>query len=87
MCITMLCLGLMGFYVGRGIGMGLKVTNQIKNGSIEFEDKISFINGEIDTINVIGKNSSFLFYLPKGKSEIEITPLNNGILKSIIEKR
>ena len=87
MFIMLFCVGLMGFYVGRGAGSGSRVSKKIKEGKVEFEDKISFINGKTDTIYLIGKNSSFLFYLPKGKTEIEITPINNGMLKSIIEKK
>ncbi|MEN0006271.1 MAG: hypothetical protein AAF798_19120 [Bacteroidota bacterium] len=86
-CIIMLCVGLMGFYVGRGIGNGSKVSKKINEGSIEFEDKLSLTNGETEAIFLIGKNSSFLFYIAEGKEEIEVSSINSGWLKSIIENR
>ncbi len=85
--IMLFCLGLMGFFVGRGIGAGAKISKQIKTATVEFEDKIVLMNGKTEVVHLIGKNSSFLFYLPKGKEEIEITPINGGVVKSIIEKR
>ncbi len=85
--LMLFCLGLMGFYIGMGIGQGFKISKQIKNGTIEFEDKIEMVDGKTETVNLIGKNSSFLFYLSEGKKEIEITPINGGVIKSIMEKR
>lgn len=81
------CVGLLGFYLGGGIGAGAKIANKIDDDTLEYNDQISFTDGTSETIHLIGKNSSFLFYLPKGKEEIEITPINNGFLKSIIDKK
>lgn len=81
------CLGLLGFYLGAGLGSGGKLSKQIEKGELKYEDKIEFLSGETDTINMLGKNSSFLFYIEKGKKEIEISPINNGNIKSIIEKK
>jgi hypothetical protein len=84
--ITGLAFALLGFYIGIGIGSGIKVSQKIKNEKIKYEDQLSYINGQIDTVYLIEKNSSFLFYIPKDKKEIEIAPINNGMLKSIIEQ-
>jgi len=85
--ILLFCLGLMGFYIGAGIGSGFKISNHMKNETLKFEDKLNFINGDIETVSLFGKTSSFIFYLPEGESEIKITPINNGLLKSITEKK
>lgn len=85
--LMLFCLGLMGFYIGMGIGGGHKVSRQIELGIIKYEDKIELVNGNTETIHLIGKNSSFLFYLSEGKNEVKVTPINGGVIKSIIEKR
>ena len=87
LCVFLLCLGLMGFYVRVGIGSGYKVANQIKEDSLEFEDKLTSMSNDPETVHLLGKNSSFIFYLPNGESNIKITPTNSGNLKSIVEKR
>lgn len=86
-CIVLFCLGLMGFYVGRGIGSGFRLSNEIEKETLEFEDRITFVNGDTKTVNLIGKNTSFIFYLPEGKADIEVTPINSGAIETIIEKR
>ena len=85
--VFLFCIGLMGFFVGSGAGSGHKTMSQLEDGTLKFEDKISYVNGDTETVHLIGKNTSFIFYILEGESDIKITPTNSGILKSITEKR
>lgn len=82
-----LALGLLGFYVGTGLGGGFKFSKKIENQEITYEDTITFINGNQETIHIVGKNSAFLFYLVENQQEILIAPMNGGGIKNILEKQ
>ena len=80
-------LGLFGFYVGNGIGYGNKIANQINKKELDFNDKLNFSDGQESTVSLLGKNSTYLFYVEKGKTDIAITPIHSGLIKSIIETK
>jgi len=80
--LFVLAIGLIGFFVGSGIGKGFKMSKKINEGKIEYNDKLSFSNGEVTEIKILGTNSSYLFYLTKETKKVIITPFE-GIVKSI----
>lgn len=81
-----LAIGLLGFYVGTGWGGGAKFLKKIKNKEITYEDTITFVNGNQESIHIVGKNSAFIFYLVENQQEILIVPMNGGGIQNIIEK-
>ncbi len=80
----MLAIGLLAFYVGTGIGTGIKISKKMKNGEIAYNDKLTFINGDSDIPFILGSNSAYVFYLLKGNSAVQITPVS-GIVQRIEE--
>lgn len=77
-------IGLFGFFVGTGIGQGTKITKKIAAKEIQYNDRLNFMDGTVDSVAIVGKNSSYIFYLVDGNKTVRITPIS-GILKSIDE--
>ncbi|SHG70073.1 hypothetical protein SAMN05444483_12314 [Salegentibacter echinorum] len=79
-------LGLFGFYVGSGLGNGYRMSEKIEKGEIEFNDQIKFINGDESNVEIVGTNSTYMFYLEKDKKTVQITPIS-GIIQSIVKNK
>lgn len=77
-------MGLFGFYVGTGAGAGYKLTQKIKENKLDYKDTIYFTNGDISQVELVGKNSTYLFYMTKGKQTVLVTPIS-GVVKAIEE--
>lgn len=77
-------MGLLGFFVGTGLGTGFKTVKKIENKEIEYNDTIHFLNGEVAEVEVLGKNSTYLFYLTKANNTVNISPFS-GVIQRIEE--
>jgi hypothetical protein len=77
-------IGIFGFFIGTGLGGGHRIVDKIENNELNYNDKITFVNGEVYLVTLIGKNSSYIFYLTEGSSTTKVTPIN-GVVKSIEE--
>jgi len=73
---------LFGFFIGTGIGSGLRLTKKIENGELSYGDQIEFISNEKINVEIVGINSAYVFYMEKGASNVKITPIS-GIVKTI----
>jgi hypothetical protein len=85
--IFVFAIGLMGFYLGTGIGYGLRLSIRLEKNELEYNDLLTFTDHQTDSVHIVGKNSSFLFYISEKKKHIEIMPMQNGMLKSIVENK
>ncbi|WP_276389417.1 hypothetical protein [Eudoraea chungangensis] len=75
-----------GIFVGSGFGKGEKLKNKIRSGDVDYNDSISFIDGNSIKAEVIGKNSSYIFYLIKDRSDVTISPISGTVKSLIINK-
>jgi hypothetical protein len=80
--IFIISLVFFGFFIGTGSGNGFKLLKKIETGEIDHNDRIKFIDGDYSKVEIVGSNSSFIFYLEKGNKTVMISPIN-GIIKSI----
>ena len=80
--IFIISLVFFGFFIGTGSGNGFKLLKKIETGEIDHNDQIKFIDGDYSKVEIVGSNSSFIFYLEKGNKTVMISPIN-GIIKSI----
>jgi hypothetical protein len=79
--VKLLLLFSAGFFVGTGFGGGLKKSKQIKNNEFKLYDKIEYINGDQIDVDLLGQNSSYIFYLVKDAKTVTIAPIAGNIKK------
>jgi len=77
-----LALSFFGFFIGTGIGSGIRLSDDIEKGELTFNDQIEFINNETIDAKIVGINSAYIFYVEKEASTVKITPISS-IVKSI----
>ena len=68
-----------GIFVGTGSGKGRKLKNKIQSEEIAYNDQINFTDGQLLPVKIIGKNSSYVFYLTPKESDVKISPINGTI--------
>lgn len=71
-------------FIGMGVGKGIATSKKMKAGSLSLKNKITFVNGESINVNVVGNNSSYIFYVIRGGKSVITSPIQNNIIK--IEK-
>ncbi|WP_035651622.1 hypothetical protein [Flavobacterium sp. ASV13] len=75
-------LGILSFFLGLGIGGGMKMAKKIKENKLVYKQKLTFTTGETENVFLIDANSAYYFYLtPKSKS-VQIAPI--GAIKNIV---
>lgn len=79
MFIVYACLGIFGFFIGSGWGRGIEVKKDLKNNEIKYDDVITFIDESKQTVEILGKNTSFLFYITKDNDRVKVSPINGNI--------
>ena len=79
--LLLLGLGIASFFIGTGIGSGLKTANKLKNNTIKLRDKIEFTDGKELEVNIIGQNSNYIFYVEKRSKIVTIVPISGNVKK------
>lgn len=79
--LFMLAIGLFGFFIGTGIGNGMRVSKKIKNDELKYNDQIVFIDGDKSQVKIVGINSNYIFYLQKGNKIVQVTPVTSVVKK------
>ena len=72
---------LLGFFIGTGLSDGLDVSENLKNGKIEYNHIITFNSSEQKEIYLLGTNSMNYFYVEKGNNNVKISQI--GAIKSL----
>ena len=80
--IIMLAVGLLSFFLGIGIGNGMKVSKKISTNELKYDYAITFNSNETKEVYLIGSNSANFFYVEKGNKNVRISPV--GAIKTII---
>ncbi|CAM1344518.1 hypothetical protein [Tenacibaculum amylolyticum] len=74
MATMMVCM-----YIGLGVGSSGKIKDRINNFNYKYSHQITFEDGESKPIKIIGKNSSYVFYVTKEETNINIVPIEGNI--------
>lgn len=73
-------------FVGMGIGRGSKISEKIQaQQDIKSNYKITFASDLEKEVYVVGQNSTYLFYVVEGETEVSVTSINPNI--KVIQKR
>lgn len=68
---------LFSVYLGLGIGRGGAIKENLAKGNVKANFHLIFTNGKALDVQVIGQNTSYLFYIEKGGKSVVISPLAN----------
>lgn len=82
--LVLFAIGLFGLFIGAGSKKGEIISEKIKNKKLDYNDKIKFITGEVLKVEIVGINSTYIFYLEKENQKVQISPIS-GIIKGIEE--
>jgi hypothetical protein len=81
LALFMIVLFLTGFYMGTGLGSGYKLQKLRDNKEVLINDKLYFLNEDEATVEIIGKNRTYIFYLEPGNPAVKVSPTSGVILK------
>ncbi len=81
--ISLLAGFVLAFYLGMGLGRGLNQKNKIAENDIKVDHQILFQDNTEEKVKIVGKNSLYLFYLPEGKTDVIISPIEYNVKKII----
>lgn len=86
--VPFLVLVVISMYVGFGIGSGFKIRDRIETLDYSYSHQITFEDKEKKDVNIIGKNSSYIFFVTKDDTNINIVPIESNIklIKQIKDK-
>lgn len=84
--LTMLGIMLLSFFVGLGLGGGLKISKRIKNNTFTCNYKITFTDGKAEEVFMFDNNSSYYFYVTKQNTNIRIAPVGTIFTLEKIKK-
>lgn len=73
--IGIFAVSLLSFFLGIGLGSGVKVAKKISKNTLNYDYKMTFGDDEISDIFLIGSNSSYYFYVEKGSRNVKISPV------------
>ena len=79
MMLVMIALYIIGGFIGFGIGGGSRTKEKINNNEIEITHQLTFENGKIENIKMLGKNSLYVFFVTKNDKNIKIAPIDGNI--------
>ncbi len=77
--LTLLCL--FGGFIGFGLGKGQKTSEKLKEGTLEMNHQITFVDKETLEVNLMGHNSEYLFYAAEKDTTVTIMPIQGNIKK------
>jgi len=64
---------------GFGLGRGLKMKNMVESGTYKVDHELTFQDGERLEVGIIGKNSTYVFYVPSGEKKVVIAPISGNV--------
>lgn len=77
--LILIALYVFALFIGLGIGSGKKTKAKIDKGDFELTHLVTFTNGEQHKVKMLGKNSSYVFYVTKEMKETSIAPIESNI--------
>ncbi|AUC76723.1 hypothetical protein [Olleya sp. Bg11-27] len=77
--ITMIAFYVFAVFIGLGIGSGHKTKQRVETNDYKITHQLTFDNGSVQDIKMLGKNSLYVFYVIKGAPEVIIAPIEGNI--------
>jgi hypothetical protein len=80
--ISLMAIAVACFFLGTGIGAGIKMSERISAKTLSATDVVVFADGDEQEVAIINQNSSYVFYILKDTDYISVSPIN-GVIKRI----
>ena len=68
-------------YIGYATGGGQKVSSRIESGDLKISHEIIYNDEETVSVELIGHNSQYVFYVKEGSKEVTVSPIVGNIKK------
>lgn len=75
LCSVVLIFG----FLGHGVGSGLSTSERIAEGRTVLDYRLSFADGTVEDVDLVGKNSGFVFFVRPGQSHVTAAPITANI--------
>lgn len=85
--LALLAITLLSFYLGIGVGRGLKLKQRLEEGSLKPTHVLTFEDSRTAEVIMIGQNSAYLFYALPPSDQVIVCPINNSIRQIVRIKR
>lgn len=75
-----LCAAVLFFaYLGLGVGMGAATSGRLAGGESRPDHNITYADGTVEAVDLIGKNANYLFITRPGETEVTIVLISENI--------
>lgn len=72
-------LALLCGFLGHGAGSGRSTAERLSEGRINLDYRLTFSDGQSVDVDLIGKNSGFVFYVLEGQRHVTVSPITANI--------
>lgn len=66
-------------FLGLGVGSGTATRDRIHAGDLRIDHRIAFLDGVTEEVDLIGKNSGYLFFVRPGETILTIAPVADNV--------
>ena len=70
---------IISMFIGLGVGSGIKIKKRINSFDYNYNNQLTFEDGETKKIKMLGKNSLYVFYVTKDTKEVSVSPIEGNI--------
>lgn len=77
--VAISALMVIGYFLGLGIGLGIKTSTQMEEGRIRPDHQIIFSDQKSQDVKIVGRNSIYIFYILKGGKQVYTTPIDGNV--------
>lgn len=64
-------------YIGLGFGGGSTVSEKLETGDFKLNHRLVFLDKSETSINLVGNNSGYVFYIEEGTNSVSVTPVSS----------
>jgi hypothetical protein len=66
-------------YLGLGLGGGQAVKQALEQGSLTMDHRLTFQDGSVADVRMVGNNSIYAFYVVEGARVVSVSPIHENI--------
>lgn len=71
--------GLLFAFLGLGVGAGMAQSERLATGKARLDHRIEFLDGAVEEVELVGKNSGYVFFVRPDSTVVSIAPVADNI--------